>query len=116
MPRLLELFSGTGSIGRAFAAQSWEVISVDLDPRSNATYQCDVAQWDCSCVGDVDAIWASLPCTNYSRARSRGGERDLETSDALVRKTLEIAAVLGDVPLFIENPFTGDLEKKTDVS
>ena len=112
MPRLLELFSGTGSIGRAFAAQGWEVVSVDLDPRANATYCCDIAQWDCSCVGEVDAQWASPPCTHYSRARSRGCSRDLETSDGLVQKTLEIAAALGDPPTFIENPFSGDLKNR----
>ena len=69
MPRILELFSGTGSIGRAFAALGWEVISVDLDPRANATYCCDVSTWDHSCVSDIDVIWgfASVhflfPCT-----------------------------------------------------
>ena len=37
MPRrLLELYSGTGSVGRAFAALGWDVVSVDLDPRANA--------------------------------------------------------------------------------
>ena len=112
MSRLLELFSGTGSIGRAFAAQGWEVISVDLDPRANATYRCDVAQWDCSCVGEVDALWASPPCTHYSRARSRGRSRDLETSDGQVLTTLEFAAALGDPPTFIENPFTGQLKNR----
>jgi len=112
MPRLLELFSGTGSVGRAFTARGWEVVSVDLDPRANATFCCDVAQWDCTGIGEVDAIWTSPPCTHYSAARSRGGGRDLETSDALVRKTLEIAAVLGDPPLFIENPHSGRLKDR----
>ena len=112
MPRVLELFSGTGSIGRAFAAQGWEVVSVDLDARSSPTYCCDVAQWDWRRVGEVDVIWASPPCTHYSRARSMGGGRDLTTSDALVRKTLEIAAGLGNPPLFIENPHSGTLKNR----
>ena len=112
MPRLLELFSGTGSIGRAFAAQGWDVVSVDLDPHANATHCSDVAEWDYTCVGRVDVIWASPPCMNYSRARSRGGSRDLEPSDNLARKTLEIAAALGSPPLFIENPHSGDLKNR----
>lgn len=112
MPRLLELFSGTGSIGRAFEALGWDVISVDNDPRSNATFCCDVLEWDYTCLDDVDVIWASPPCTMYSIARSRGGIRDLESSDDLVRKTLEIAAGLGNPPLFIENPYTGQLKNR----
>ena len=35
MPRLLELFSGMGSMGRPVEAEGWEVVSVDLDPISD---------------------------------------------------------------------------------
>ena len=93
--RLLELLSGTGSIGRAFDSPRWDVVSVDNDPRAHATRHCDINGFDWRCVGKVHVIWASPPCTNYSRARPRGGARDLETSDSLVRKTLEIAEALG---------------------
>ena len=41
-----------------------------------------------------------------------GGGRDLTTSDALVRKTLEIAAGLGNPPLFIENPLSVTLKNR----
>ena len=33
MPRLLDLLSETGSVGRAFAELGWEVVSLDLDAR-----------------------------------------------------------------------------------
>ena len=39
----------------------------------------------------VDCIWASPPCTHYSRARTKAKTpRDLEGSDALVQKVLDI--------------------------
>ena len=46
MPRLLELFSGTGSVGRAFGELGWEVISLDLDPGAELTICADVCSWD----------------------------------------------------------------------
>ena len=42
--RLLELFSGTGSIGRAFEALGWEVTSLDLE--GEPTIRCDILDWD----------------------------------------------------------------------
>ena len=60
MPRLLELFSGTGSVGRAFADLGWEVVSLDLDPKADATICADV--WEpmpMFAPGYFDMIWAS---------------------------------------------------------
>ena len=111
--RLLELFSGTGSIGRAFEAQGWEVISVDIDPRANATFCCDVSSWDPpTSHGNIDAIWASPPCTMYSMLRTNSTEEERTSSDDLVRKTLQIAEALGHPPIFIENPWTGRLKTR----
>ena len=57
MPRLLELFKGTGSVGRAFEALGWDVTSLDIDPKANATYTCDIADFDYRCIdGHVDVI------------------------------------------------------------
>ena len=103
MPVLLELFYGTGSVGRAFDALGRDVISVDIDPKANATYTCDIADFDYRCIhGHVDVIWASPSCTKYSVCRTLGLEDDLQSSDALVRKTLEIAEALGSPPFFCE--------------
>ena len=37
MPHLLELFSGTGSVGKVFEAGGWQVTSVDILPRFKPT-------------------------------------------------------------------------------
>ena len=71
--RLLELFSGTKSIGRAFEALGWEVTSLDSDPQSDPSICEDILQWDYTVFqpGHFDFVWASPVCTEFSRAMSR---------------------------------------------
>ena len=92
-PHLLELFSGTGSTGRVFEAAGWRVTSVDCEPRLGPTICCDVLRLEPGMVqGNVDLIWASPPCTHYSIARTTAKTpRDLEGSDRLVQKVLDLA-------------------------
>ena len=84
MPHLLELFSGTGSMGRAFRARGWQVTSVDIDAKSLPTICCDILELDAEHVseyGNVDLIWASPPCTHYSCARTKARTpRDLRVA------------------------------------
>ena len=62
--RLLELFSGTGSIGRAFEALGWEVTSLDLE--GEPTIKCDILDWDYTTFppGHSQVVWASWGLEN----------------------------------------------------
>lgn len=113
--RILELFSGTGSIGNYFATQGWEVVSLDSDPKTEATIKGDILTWDHTVFppGHFDAIWASPCCTHYSCAR-RGAKtpRNLELADSLVQRSLEIINYFNPKAWFIENPQTGLLKDR----
>ena len=111
--RLLELFSGTGSIGRAFEAQGWEVISLDILPP--ATIITNILDWDFREYppGHFDFIWASPPCTEYSIARTRATRpRDFELADSLVAKALDIIEYFEPFLWLLENPTTGYLKHR----
>ena len=113
--RLLEFFSGTKSIGRSFQKRGWEVVSLDLTNEFNPTIQADILTWDyksCYPPGYFMAIWASPCCTNYSRARTRGGPRDLVGADELVQKTIDIIDYFNATYYYIENPWTGLLRRR----
>jgi len=117
--RLLELFSGTGSVGRAFSAEGWEAISLDSDSKAAATISVDILDWDCTIFppGHFDAIWASPPCTEYSRARTVAKTpRNLELADALVQCTLDVIAYYKPKAWWIENPWTGLLRTRPVVA
>ena len=66
--KLFELFSGTGSVGRVARDLGFSVISLDL---KKANINTDILSWDYKGFGvnDFDVIWASPPCTEYSRAK-----------------------------------------------
>ena len=46
MTRLLELFCGTKSVGRAFEAAGCEVVSLDIVSKFEPTILCDIRSWD----------------------------------------------------------------------
>ena len=112
--RLLELFSGTGSIGAAFRDLGWEVVSVDMDPKAGATHQANILEWDYRMYpeGAFDFVWSSPPCTHYSIARTNAQTpRDLEGSDRVVERTQRIISYF-DCFWAIENPWTGLLKSR----
>ena len=106
--RVLDLFSGTGSITSAFRASGHECDSLDIDPRFGPTFNANVLDWDYRALppGHYDVIWASVPCENYSIARSNArAPRDLALADSLVRRTIEIIEWFAPrIGWFVENP------------
>ena len=112
MPRLLELFSGTGSVGKSFLdlANPWEVVSLDMDPKSGASIVGDFMHWnwDVFPKGHFDCVWASPPCTHYSIARTTARTpRDIEGSNRLVARVLQCIEYFMPTTWFMENPQTG---------
>jgi hypothetical protein len=116
MPVLLELFAGTGSVGRAFEARGWHVISVDIDPHTNPDICMDVRDLTLSHLSHhPDLIWASPVCQHYSCARTRSIlPRDLIFADSLVQAVLDLAENL-DCPALMENPESGLLKRRAIV-
>jgi hypothetical protein len=103
--RLLELFAGTGSVGKAFQEYGWEVVGLDIT-RGHAI-QSDVLHWDYTIFprNHFDCIHASPPCTQYSICRtSAKTPRDLVGADALVQRTLDIIEYFQPKVFIIENP------------
>ena len=112
--RVLELFAGTGSIGRYCRAHGYdEVVSLDCDPKSNATHTCDILEFDYKQYPPEHFYYvhASPPCTEYSVAKTTA-PRDLEKADRIVIKTLEIIRYFRPVVYTVENPYTGMLRHR----
>ena len=108
--KLLELFSGTGSVGTVAKDMGFEVVSLDL---KNADINCDIMKWDYTQypIKHFDMIWSSPPCTEYSRAKTTG-IRKIDEANKIVLKTIEIIKYFQPTVFFIENPQTGLLKNQ----
>lgn len=121
--QVLELFSGTRSIGRVFEEDGHKVYSVDYCESFEADSHADIG---CLGVSDVldafgkpDVIWASPDCTTYSvAALSRHRRKDPATGwlmpisdyakacDAVNQHLMRLIEALEPRLWFIENPHT----------
>lgn len=111
--KVLELFSGTGSIGKICKEKNWEVVSLDL---KNADINTDILKWNYKELykpNDFDIIWASPPCNTFSvlqyalKTRPEIIRNQLENGVPILNKTLEIIDYFKPKYYFIENPDTG---------
>lgn len=122
--KVLELFAGTRSIGKAFEAEGHEVFSVEWDKRfedidlyediMNITAQDILDKF-----GHPDVIWASPDCTTYSIAaishhRTKEASGNLAPKseyakfcDAVNQHVLQLIRDLNPTYYFIENPRGG---------
>lgn len=124
MPLLLELFSGTGSVGSVAKDLGYDVVSLDIAKKFKPTYIMDILRvddvWLDSFIeehGRPDVIWASPDCRHYSKIRfnykALGHKApDLAYADSLVQKALYIIDYLQPQTWFIENPATGLLKTR----
>ena len=130
--RVLDLYSGTGTVKRMCAENpaQFDCVSLDL---AQADINCDVMEWDYVTAfprGHFDVIFASPPCTCFSRLKRCNIGRTLrngttitaESIEAdisnvglpLLRKTQEIMQYFQPKWWFIENPQTGRMKDYID--
>jgi len=118
--RILDLFSGTGSVHKVAKEMGHEIISLDISNKfSTPTIQVDLMQWDYAkyAPGHFDFIWAGVPCTAYSslqRINKTPDQRQKGIAEAnkIVLLTIEIIEYFKPTAWVIENPEGGCLKEQ----
>lgn len=122
--KVLELFAGTRSIGKAFEASGHEVYSVEWDEKhADINWHADIGTITAADIlerfGQPDVIWASPDCTSYSIAaishhRTREPDGNLAPKsdyakfcDQVNENVLRLINELQPKYWFIENPRGG---------
>ena len=123
--KVLELFAGTRSIGKAFEARGHEVFSVEWDKDfEHIDLYADIGKLTAQDIlerfGRPDVIWASPDCTTFSvaaisyhrRQNKETGSLDPITEyarfcDATDQHVLDLIKELSPAFWFIENPRGG---------
>lgn len=123
--KVLELFAGTRSIGKAFEARGHEVFSIEWDKDfENIDMYTDIGSLKAEDIlerfGHPDVIWASPDCTTFSVAAiSKHRRKNPETGnldpiseyakfcDNVDQNVLQLINKLNPKYFFIENPRGG---------
>ena len=116
---MLELFCGTKSVGKVFEENNYNVISLDYNPKFNATHTEDILTWNYKQYpsGYFDIIWASPDCVTWSLAtggkyRTKANIWGLQNEhqpkttigNNMVLRVIEILTYFKPNGWFIENP------------
>lgn len=125
MPKLLELFAGTSSVGSVFKSHGWEVYTVDWDKQFDVSLHADIGALTVEdiitlCGGVPDVVWASPDCSSYSvasmghhrRKNKETGELDPQTDyarmcDKVNAHVMDLLRDLSPKYFFVENPRAG---------
>mgnify|MGYP006271638557 CR=1 FL=1 len=111
--KVLELFAGSKSVGKAAEELGMEVFSCDINAFDGIDYVGDIMDFDYNKVPfQPDIIWASPPCTGFSVAvigRNWNMDKTPKTETArigleLVKKTIEVINHFNPTYWFMENP------------
>jgi hypothetical protein len=120
--KLLDLFTGTGSVARVARDLGYEVTTLDIDKRCSPDICADILTFDYTTLDKYDVVWASPPCNTFSHARKSNIGRNGYTAESLardieeiglpiLRRTQELIDYLKPTYFFIENPYTGEMKK-----
>ena len=117
--KVLELFSGSGSVSKVCKEFGYDVVSLDIE--FEATHKMNILDFDYKQYkpDEFNIVWGSPPCTYYSALQTswvgkkkKDGEiytiekltQDLADSDKLVERTFEIIKYFNPELWFVENP------------
>jgi hypothetical protein len=117
--KFLDLFAGLGGASQAFVdSPSWEVLRIDNNPLLSEVEHMwidemihvrDILRREQHMLDDIDVVWASPPCTDFSvaynapRAVAQRNKVEYEPSLELLEITLEIISIINPRYWIIEN-------------
>ena len=90
LPKALDLFTGTGSVANRLRELGYHVTTLDIRPWCDPNICVDILTWrywEVFSPGDFEVIGASVPCTEYSLAKTKG-VRNFRWADRLVEKNI----------------------------
>jgi len=96
---LLELFKGTGSVGKVANKMDLDVISLDFLEKYKPDILTDILDWDYKTYFKKtnfipDLIWASPPCNTFSVLAYRLKERNTKTAEPYSDRAKEGTKIL----------------------
>jgi hypothetical protein len=120
MVKILELFSGTNSVGKVCRDRGYEVVSLDIHNKNKPTICCNILNWNYKTFSETfipDFIWASPPCQTFSLAghsrhrtktnmtpKTKEGEVGLQILEKTVQIIKYFLTLNSGLKFAIENP------------